>query len=172
MRTNIYDFVKAEETAYQTLPIQVVDGYEWNMYKHIKFWVLYKNSKYSQNNGDVPFKNIVRPLLNLQYRAEGFDVKDIVIFINNSYKFFKSFLVRKFHEKWARDNEIDTFIDDIVESYVDFGGALIKDENNIKPGVVELQSIAFCDQTSILSGPIAIKHFYAPDELEEMNSSP
>lgn len=168
MRTNIYDFVKAEETAYQTLPIQVVDGYEWNMYKHIQLSVLYKNSKYSQNNGDVPFKNIVRPLLNLQYRAEGFDVKDIVIFINNSYKFFKSFLVRKFHEKWARDNEIDTFIDDIVESYVDFGGALIKDENNIKPGVVELQSIAFCDQTSILSGPIAIKHFYAPDELEEM----
>src|SRR3990167_7322910 len=33
---------------------------------------------------------------------------------------------------------------------------------------VPLQSIAFCDQTDILSGPIGIKHYYSPDQLLEM----
>ncbi len=34
--------------------------------------------------------------------------------------------------------------------------------------VVPLQSIAFCDQTDILSGPIGIKHYYSPDQLLDM----
>ncbi len=34
--------------------------------------------------------------------------------------------------------------------------------------VVALQSIAFCDQTDMLSGPIGIKHYYSPDQLLEM----
>ena len=171
MAKDIFDFITQEEVAYQTLPIAVAENYEWNMAKHVNTTTLYKNSQYlSGKDEDKPFKNIIRPILNLQYRSEGFDVKDIVLFVNDSEKYFMSFLVKKFHEKWARENKIDTFIDKMVESYVDYGGALVKNVNDVKPEVVPLQSIAFCDQTDILSGAIGIKHFFAPDQLMDMAS--
>src|SRR3990167_4697994 len=140
---NIYDFIQAEEISYMT-PINVIDGFSFSMKEHIRLSVLYKNSHYKDggNFGDKPFKNIIRPVLNIQYRTEGFDVKDIELF----------------------------FIDEMVESYVDFGGALIKKMDDARPEVVKLQSI-ICDQTDILSGPIIIKHFFSPDELRKMGSN-
>src|SRR3990167_7908419 len=144
--TDIYNFIKTQEANFK-LPIVVMEDFEFNFFEHIKTTVLYKNSVYLTGKDDnKPYKNIIRPILNLQYRSEGFDVKDIVLFINDSYKYFKSFLVKKYHEKWARENEIDTFIDEMVESYVDFGGALIKDVGDAKPEVVPFQRLAFCDQ--------------------------
>ena len=166
---NIFEFITSQATAYKSLPVSVAENYEWSMWKHITTTILYKNSQYlSGKSDDKPYKNIIRPILNLAYRAEGFDVKDIVLFINDSMTYFKSFLVKKYHEKWARENVIDTFIDELVESYVDFGGALVKNVNSVRPEVVPLQRIAFCDQTDILSGPICEKHFYSPDQLKEM----
>lgn len=165
----VFDFIRSEEAGYQSTPISVIENYEWNMAEHIKTTVLYKNSQYlTGKTDDKPFKNIIRPILNLQYRAEGFDVKDIQLFVNESKNYYKSFLVKKYHEKWARENEIDTFIDEMVESYVDYGGALIKNINGVRPEVVPLPRLAFCDQTDILSGPICEKHFYSPSELQEM----
>ena len=170
MYKDIFELIKGEEEAYKTMPVTVVEGYDWNMFKHIQMTILYKNSQYTTGNSDEkPFKNIIRPILNLQYRAEGFDVKDIELFVNERRNFFKSLLIRKYHnDKWARENELDEFIDDMVESYVDFGGALIKDINEEKPEVVPLQRIAFCDQTNMLSGTLGEKHYFAPDELRDM----
>lgn len=165
----VHSFAEAQESAY-LLPIPINDSWDWSMHDHIKTTILYKNSQLISGNpgGFKPIKNITRPILNLQYRAEGFDVKDIVLFVSSPQNHYKSFLVRKFHEKWARENNIDTFIDQLVESYVDFGGALAKNINDVKPEIVPLQSIAFCDQTDLLSGPIGIKHFYSPDQLLAM----
>ena len=169
---DIFSFITTQETAF-ALPIKIEDGWEWNMREHIKLSILYKNSKFStgNNDGNRPYKNIIRPILNLQYRAEGFDVKDIVLFVNDRKNYFKSFLIKKFHEQWARENKIDTFIDKMVESYVDFGGVLVKNVNEVRPEVVSLQSIVFCDQTDILSGPIGIKHYFSPDQLREMEAA-
>lgn len=167
---NIYDYITTEEEAFK-LPITVMEGYDWNLYDHVRKTILYKNSTYTTGKDDnKPFKNIIRPILNLAYRAEGFDVKDIQLFVNSAKNYYKSFLIKKYHEKWARENNIDTFIDEMVESYVDFGGALVKDVNDIRPEVVPWPRIAFVDQTDILSGPIAEKHFYSPDQLKEMSS--
>lgn len=164
---DIFSYITQEESAFN-IPIQVIDGYDWNFPSHVQLSTLYKNSKYlTGNSDDKPFKNIIRPILNLAYRAVGFDVKDIVLFVNKASIFFKSFLVRKFHEKWARENEMDTFIDSMVEDYCTFGGALIKNVNKSVPEVVPLQSLAFCDQTDILSGPFGIKHYFSPDQLKE-----
>lgn len=164
---DIYSYITSEETAYAG-KVQVLGEYEWSMRDHIELSVLYKNSTYKTGKDDnKPFKNITRPILNLQYRAEGFDVKDIELFVDNSEDFFKSFLIKKFHERWARENNIDTFIDNMVESYVDFGGALLKKTADAVPEVVPMQSIAFVDQTDILSGPICLKHFYSPEQLKE-----
>ena len=46
--------------------------------------------------------------------------------------------------------------------------ALVKKlPRNAKPEVVPWQRVVFCDQTDVLSGPIAEKHFYSPDQLKE-----
>lgn len=164
----IYEYITQQETNYE-LPIQIIDAYDWSMKEHIKLSTLYKNGQFSTGKDDnKPFKNIVRPILNLQYRSEGFDVKDVELFVNDAKDYYKSFLIKKFHEKWARANSLDTFIDELVECYVDYGGCLVKNVNQVRPEVVPLQSIVFCDQTDILSGPIGIKHFYSPEQLKEM----
>ena len=165
----VFDFITQQEAEYKTNHIAITEGWDWNMYDHINLSTLYKNSTYKTGkNEDKPFKNITRPLLNLQYRAEGFDAKDIILYVDDSDEYYMSFLVRKFHEKWARENRIDTFLDDLVESYVDYGGVLVKDVNDVEPEVVPLQRLAFCDQTDILGGPICEKHYYSVSDLRDM----
>jgi hypothetical protein len=169
MDQDVFGFITTEENNYKTNRVAITEGWEWNMYEHVNLSTLYKNSTYKTGkNDDKPFKNITRPLLNLQYRAEGFDVKDIILFINDAYEYYKSFLVRKYHEQWARENKIDTFIDELVESFVDYGGSLVKNVNQKRPELVPLQRLAFCDQTDILSGPVCEKHFYSISQLRDM----
>lgn len=165
----IFDYVKEEETAFKTTHVTVADGYEFNMYEHVRMSTLFRDSKYTKGTNDYsrPFKNIIRRIRNLALVAMNIDVKDIVPFVNDAMNYYKSFLVKKYHPKWARKNNIDTYIDDTIESYEDFGLGLSKHENKIAPTSVPLASIAFCDQTSILSGPICIKHQYSPAELME-----
>ena len=165
MNKSIYDLVTTEKSFYETTPVPIFDNYDWNMYEHIKQSVFYKNSQYTKGKGDRPFKNIIRPILNVQYRAEGFNVTDIEPYINNRDEYYKSFLIRKFHDRWAYKNSIDTFVDQMVEAYVDFGGVLVK-RTKEKPIVVPWQRIAFVDQTDVLNGPICEKHYYSPDEFK------
>ena len=173
MNTNIYDFV-TESVAGFLRPIEIAEGWSWSFKDFIRKSFLYKNSQFERENDNRdkrPFKNIIRPILNIQYRTEGFDVKDIELFVNSAKSYYKSFLVKKFHEKWAVENGMDTFIDELVESYVDYGGTLVKKTMDARPEVVDLQSLAFCDQTNILSGTFAIKHFFSPQELRDMGTS-
>lgn len=170
--TDIYDFVTRQESA-MLQPIPVEEGYEWSFRDHVKESILYKNSQLvaGKNKGQLderPVKNIILPILRLEYRTEGFDVKDIELFVDDTKNYYKSFLVKKYHTRWARENGLDTFIDQLVESYVDFGGALVKKVNGARPEVIPLASVAFCDQTDLLSGPFAIKHYLSPSQLKEM----
>lgn len=171
--TNIYSFVEEQEAGMKT-QIPVEDGWWWNFREHVRRSFLYKNTQFERNNDKRdkrPFKNIIRPILNIHYRTEGFDVKDIEIYVDNADTYYKSFLIKKFHEKWALTNEMDTFIDELVESYVDYGGVLVKNVRGVRPEVVDFRTIAFCDQTDFLSGPFAIKHYYSPSQLRKMASS-
>src|SRR3990167_2056273 len=166
---NVFDYITTEENAYQTQQVPVVEGWEWNMWEHIKLTILYKNTQLiTGKSDDKPVKNITLPLLRLQYRTEGFDVKDIVLFVNETKNYYKSFLIKKFHEKWAREKKIDTFIDEMVEIYVDFGGSLVKNVNESRPELVPLQRLAFVDQTDLISGPVCEKHYYSADQLKDM----
>ena len=169
MPDNIYDYILNEETSFKTSKVPIVDGYEWSFFEHIKRSTMFKNSQYEKSKfGDLPYRNIIRPILNVQYRSEGFNVTDIEPYVNSTKDFYKSFLVRKYHDDWAYKYSMDTFIDEVVESYVDYGGALAKNVNNNRPELVPLQRIAFVDQTDILSGAICEKHMYSPDQLQEM----
>jgi hypothetical protein len=167
---SIYDFIRKEEVLYQK-PIQLEDGWDWSMKDHLRRSFLYKNSQFEENNEDRelrPNKNIVLAIRNVQNRTEGFDVKDIELYVNNADEYHKSFLVRKFHDKWVLENKIDIFIDDMVDSYGDYGGVLVRDTDDNRPEVIDLRSLAFCNQTDILAYPFAIKHIFSSSKLREM----
>ena len=87
---SIYDYIKAEETNYQK-PIEVIEGWNWTMKEHIRRAVLYKNSQFIKNNenrDERPFKNVIRPILNVQYRTEGVNVKNLNFYLNQKKKNF------------------------------------------------------------------------------------
>ncbi len=172
MEKNVFEYIKTEETQYKTRTVPISDGYEWNMYEHVRMSTLFRDSKYTKGKNDFsrPFKNIIRRIRNLALVAMDFDVKDIVPFVNNAKNYYKSFLVKKFHPQWARKNDLDTYIDEMIESYEDYGLALSKHVNKVRPEIVQLNSLAFCDQTDVLSGPICIKHQYSPDQLKDMEA--
>ena len=168
----IYEYIIAEENAWKTSRVPLSANWrDWNMAEHIDRSYTLKNSRFYQGNQDYrrPFNNIILPIANVNYRTEGFDVKDVQIYVDNAENYHKSFFARKFHNWWAKDNNIDAAIDESVESYFDYGLTLVKNVNEARPEVVKLDTdIAFCDQTNILSGPLCLKHHYSISELVDM----
>jgi len=168
---DIYAFIVNEEQRWRTDRIPLSSNWrDWNMYEHIDRSFQLKNSKFYLGTQDYrrPFNNIILPIANVNYRTEGFDVKDVQMFVDNSDNYHKSFIARKFHNWWAKENGIDKAIDESVVSYFDYGLTLLKNVNSVRPEVVQLQQIAFCDQTDVLSGPICLKHYMNITELMNM----
>lgn len=165
---NVYEYILQSESAYRTDRVPLATNWrDWNMFEHIDRSYQLKNSRFYLGAQDYtrPFINIILPIANVAYRSEGFDVTDVDLYVDNSDNYHKSFLARKFHEKWAKENHVDTAIDESVESYYDYGLTLVKNVGEKKPEVVQLQQLAFCDQTNIMSGPICLKHHYDLAEL-------
>lgn len=166
----VYDYIIEQENKYKTEKVPLASNWtDWNMYEHVDRSFTLKNSRFYQGNQDYrrPFNNVILPIANVNYRSEGFDVKDVQIYVDNKDAYHKSFFARKFHTWWAVENKIDTAIDESVESYFDYGLTLVKNVNDARPEVIQLQEIAFCDQTDILAGPICLKHFYDVSELAD-----
>lgn len=166
---NVFQYITSEENNWKTARVPLTRNKDWNMYEHIERCTAVSNGWYfnGKNDGNRPYDDIVTPIINVAFRSEGFDVKDIVPFVNDAQNYYKSFLIKKMHPKWARDNELDTFIDDVVETSVIYDLVLVKNINNARPEVVDLKTLAFCDQTDVMAGPICIKHQYTPSELVE-----
>lgn len=166
---DIFSYITAEESNYKK-GIPLNDAWTWSMADHIKTSFLYANSQLLTGKDDFkPVKNITRPILNLQHRTEDIEVKDVQIYVDDPQHYHLSFLCKKYHDDvFVREHDIDAYFDELNISRIDYGAGLSKKLNKPAPEVVPLQSIAFCDQTDILSGPIGIKHFYSPDQLLEM----
>lgn len=166
---DIFGFIKAQESNYER-PVPVGKK-EWGMKSHIERSTLYRDSDIVGAKTKSTFiKNITRPILNLQYRTEDIDVKDVQLYVDDKDKYHLSFLIKKYHDDvFVRENNLDTFFDKLNQSRIDYGGGLSKKLSTGRE-VVPLQSIAFCDQTDLLSGPIGIKHYYSPDQLLAMDA--
>jgi len=169
--TDIFNYITAKENEYKQ-PVPVNEVWEWGMKEHILLTELYTNSQLRNGKTDfTPVKNITRPILNLQHRTEDIEVKDVQIYVDDPKNYHLSFLVKKYHDDvFTKENDMDTFFDELNVSRIDFGGGLSKKLNKPCPEVVPLQSIAFCDQTDMLSGPIGIRHYYSPDQLLDMKA--
>lgn len=165
----IFDYIVNEENDFKTGEVNIFDNYSWNFANHVQMSVSFKQGKFLNASNDPkfkpPFKNIVLPTLRLRYRAEDIDVKDVVLYIEEPEKHHLSFLVKKYHDDvFVIENDLDSFFDKAKEEKIDLGGVLVK-RGKILPEVVHLQSIAFCDQMDIMSGPIALKSNFSPDKL-------
>lgn len=158
--TDIYSFIKTQENLWKTDRIPLTTSKSWNMREHIERCTNVANAWYHQgtNDGLRRYDDIVTPILNVAFRSEGFDVKDIVPYVNDINENYKSFIVKKRHPQWARKHELDTFIDDVVETSVIYDLVLVKNVNDVRPEVVDLKTLAFCDQTNVMAGPICIRH--------------
>lgn len=165
--SDVFSYITSEENNYRTARVPLTNSKDWNMYEHIQRCTNVANGWFHRgaNDGQRPYNDIVTPIINVAFRTEGFDVKDIVPFVDDSVNYYKSFLVKKYHPKWARKNELDTFIDEVVESSVVYDLVLVKDVNNTRPEVVDLRTLAFVDQTDVMAGPICITHNWTPSEL-------
>lgn len=171
MDTDIFNYVAGETALYKTRQVPLGDNWEWNMYDHIQHAFLFSHSKRikgSNETFEVPFNQVIRPILNFQYRTEGFNVVDVVPFVDNAENYHKSLLVKKFYPRYALEHKIDDAIDRSVESFVDYGLMLMKNVGEVAPEVVPLQRIAFCDQTDVLSGTICERHQYSIEQLRDM----
>lgn len=160
MEKDVYSYIKTQENDWKTERIPLTQSKSWNMMEHIARCTNVSNGWYHSgaNDGLRRYDDIVTPIINVAFRSEGFDVKDIIPFVNDAKENYKSFIVKKRHPQWARTNQLDTFIDDVVETSVIYDLVLVKNVNNIRPEVVDLKTLAFCDQTDVMAGPICIKH--------------
>lgn len=170
---DIYEYVTEQEKAYETDEVRLGDNWHWNMRKHIQLIFHLKNGVFftGENNWLRAFKNIMEPILNLSYWSEDIELKDVLFYIEENEGRVLSFLVKKYHDEvFVRKYNLDTMFDEITESDLDYGGALVSlNTESPKPEVLGLNSIAFCDQTDIEGGPIAFKHNFSPDKLRAMS---
>lgn len=166
---DVFSYITTESNNWKTVRVPLTNSKDWNMYEHIQRCTNVANAWYhkGQNDGLRPYNDIVTPIIDVAFRSEGFDVKDITPYVNDAQYYYKSFLVKKYHPRWARKNQLDTFIDEVVETSIIYDLVLIKDVNETRPEVVDLKTIAFCDQTDVMAGPICIEHNYTIAEISE-----
>lgn len=164
---NVYSYIQSEQNSWGMVRVPLTNSKDWNMKEHIERCLNVSNGWFHQgkNDGLRASNDIVTPIIDVAFHSENFDVKDIVPYVDDISQSRKSFLVKKFHPGWAKKYQLDTFIDEVVETSVIYDLVLVKDINNVRPEVVKLQDIAFCDQTDILSGPICLRHEYSISDL-------
>src|SRR3990167_4906973 len=170
MPPSIYSYVKAEETNFKAAEIQVGDNWWWNMRRHVQLIFHLKNSIFftGENNWLRAFRNIMEPILNLSYWTEDIEVKDIVFYIEPPKGKELSFLIKRYHDDvYVKEHDIDLFLDDLTKSDVDYGGILVQ-KGVKRPEVIQLNSVAFCDQTDIMGGPVGLKFHFSPSKLKKM----
>ncbi len=171
MNPNIYEYIKEQETAFETEEIQVGDNWSWSFRNHVQMIFHLKNGMFftGDNNWLRAFKNIMEPILNLWYWTEDIDVKDVLFYIEEKEGKVLSFLVKKYHDEvYVKEHDLDMLFDEITESDVDYGGVIVQKGVDM-PEVKSLKEVAFCDQTDILGSPSAFKLFFSPSRLREMS---
>lgn len=165
----VFDYIKQQETNWKTARVPLTSSKDWNMSEHIERCTNVANGWFhsGKNDGLRPYDDLVTPIINVAFRSEGFDAKDIVPFVNQQSKSYMSFIIKKYAPQWNRKVELDTIIDDVVETSVIYDLALVKNLSGKLPEVVDLKTIAFCDQTDVLSAPLCLRHEYSIAEMTE-----
>lgn len=170
IHASIHDYIKSEENRFQTEEVQLGDNWHWSFRKHVQMIFHLKHGIFftGENNWLRAFKEIMAPILDLNNWTEDIDVKDVLFFIESKAGKVLSFLLKKYHDEvYVREHDLETLFDNITEDDNAYGGVIVQSGTEI-PETLPLISIAFCDQTDILGGPIGFKHYFSPDKLRGM----
>lgn len=168
---SIYSFIKEEENKFETQEVQIGTNWYWNFKNHVQliFHLIHGVFYTGANDWLRTFSQIMRPLLRLSFWTEDLEVKDVEFYTENDNGRVKSFFTKKYHDEiYTNEHDLDTLFDEITESDITYGGALVQ-KGLKRPEVLPLQSIAFCDQTDLLGSPVAFKLNFSPDKLREMS---
>lgn len=166
---DIFSYIKNQETNWKIARVPLTSSKDWSMFEHIERCTAVSNGWFysGKNDGLRPYDDLVTPIINVAFRSEGFDAKDIVPFVDDMNKNHLSFIIKKYSPQWNRKVELDTIIDDVVETSIIYDLALVKNLNRKLPEVIDLKTIAFCDQTDVLAGPLCLRHEYSIAEMTE-----
>ena len=171
LNPSIYDWIREEESRFESDEIQVGSNWMWSFRIHVQLIFHLKNGVFYTGQNDYlrAVKNIMEPILNLDYWTEDIELKDVVFYIENEQGRILSFLIKKYHDEvYVKEHNLDTFFDELTESDLDYGGVLVQKTVKETPEVIDLNTIAFCDQTDMLGGPIGIKLNLSPSKLRSM----
>jgi len=171
---DIFSYIKEEENYFETQEIRVAENWSWNMRNHLQmsFQFIHGIFTTGENDWTRVFKKIIEPILNLRYWLEDIELRDITFYVEDENNQHLSLLLKKYHyDVYVKENDLDTFFDELAEEDIDYGGVLVQDTDKPRPEVLSLLDIAFCDQTDIMGAPIAFRHYFSPDRLLKMSSA-
>src|SRR3990167_7731159 len=135
---NVFSYITQEETSYRTRSIVVGENWEWNMAQHLSLSFHFKHGKYLNISNDPRTKP---PFNNI-----------ILPILEFRYA--------------AEDRDVKDIIFETEDPDYQHLSFLVKKGVGAVPEVIPLQSIAFCDQTDILGGPIGFKFNFSPEALK------
>lgn len=173
MTPDLGSYIKSEEAAFDSDEIRVGDNWTWNFRKHVQLIFHLRHGQFfsGENNYMRAFKAVMGPILELAEWTEDIEVKDIVFYIEQQNGRALSFLLKRYHEDvFVKQHNIDEMIDQIAESDLAYGGVLAQRTASPKPEIFDLMTIAFCDQTDIMGGPIGFKYHFSPSKLRKMKA--
>lgn len=174
MLSTIYEYVLSEEKRFESDKVRIGDNWEWNFRDHVQLIFHLRNSVFYTGDNDFTtsmraFKNIIEPILELCSWTEDIELKDIVFYVENDRHRVLSFLIKKYYDEvFVKQHDMDSFIDDLIDSDLEYGGVLVQKTGSPRPEVKELNTIAFCDQTDIMGSPLGFKMYFSPDTLRAM----
>jgi len=172
---DIFAYITQQENEYQSGGITIGDNWTWSMRNHVQLIFHLTNGVFftGKNDWSRAFKNIIEPIIDLANWTEDLEVKDIVFYIETSNGRVLSFLIKKYHDEvYAKEHDLDALLDEITESDNVYGGVLIDtSQKKERPKSLDLISIAFCDQTDIVGGPIGFKLYFSPSKLKKMEKN-
>lgn len=167
--TDVFAYITQQESNWKIARVPIISSKDWSMFEHIERCTAVANGWFytGKNDGLRPYDDLVTPIVNVAFRSEGFDAKDIVPFVNQRSKDWMSFIIKKYAPQWNRKVELDTIIDEVVENSIIYDLVIVQNQNKKLPIVKDLKTIAFCDQIDVLSAPICFRHEYSVAEMTE-----
>ena len=171
---DIFQYITAEESRFDTDKISIGTNWQWNMKEFVQMVFHLKHGVFFSGENDWmrAFKNVMDVTLGNAKVLEDIELKDVVFFSESKNGRVASFFFKKYHDEvYAKKYDLDELFDEIAESDGAYGGVIVDTTSMDRPTVTPLTKVAFCDQTDILGGPIAIKMYLSPSKLKKMEKN-
>lgn len=172
--SSIFEYILTEEQKFDTDKISIGTNWNWSMKEFVQMIFHLKHGVFFSGENDWmrAFKNVMDITLTNAKVLEDIELKDVIFFSESDNGRVASFFFKKYHDEvYSKEHDLDELFDEINESDGAYGGVIVDTMPKERPTVMPLTKVAFCDQTDILGGPIAIKMYLSPSKLKKMEKN-